>query len=96
MYKAVLFDAYGTLLDVDAAAANLAATNRFPELATLWPELSTLWRARQLNYTWLRSLSHSYEPFWQLTCDALDYAMEACNLEGTGYAHSASGFIQRA
>jgi len=82
MYKAVLFDAYGTLLDVDAAAANLAATNRFPELATLWPELSTLWRARQLNYTWLRSLSHSYEPFWQLTCDALDYAMEACNLKG--------------
>ena len=81
MYKAVLFDAYGTLLDVDAAAANLAATNRFPELATLWPELSALWRARQLNYTWLRSLSHSYEPFWQLTCDALDYAMEACNLE---------------
>ena len=81
MYKAVLFDAYGTLLDVDAAAANLAATNRFPELATLWPELSALWRARQLNYTWLRSLSHSYVPFWQLTCDALDYAMEACNLE---------------
>ena len=81
MYKAVLFDAYGTLLDVDAAAANLAATNRFPELATLWPELSALWRARQLNYTWLRSLSHSYEPFWHLTCDALDYAMEACNLK---------------
>ena len=80
MYKAVLFDAYGTLLDVDAAAANLAAAKRFPELATLWPELSALWRSRQLNYTWLRSLSNSYEPFWQLTCDSLDYAMEACNL----------------
>ena len=81
MYKAVLFDAYGTLLDVDAAAANLAAAKRFPELATLWPELSALWRSRQLNYTWLRSLSNSYEPFWQLTCDSLDYAMEAYNLE---------------
>ena len=81
MYKAVLFDAYGTLLDVDAAAANLAATKRFPELEDLWPELSALWRSRQLNYTWLRSLSHSYAPFWQLTCDALDYAMEACGLE---------------
>jgi len=80
MYKAVLFDAYGTLLDVDAAAANLAATNRFPKLAASWPELSALWRSRQLNYTWLRSLSHSYAPFWQLTCDALDYAMEACDL----------------
>ena len=59
MYKAVLFDAYGTLLDVDAAASNLAATNRFPELAKLWPDLAALWRSRQLNYTWLRSLSHT-------------------------------------
>ena len=63
MYKVVLFDAYGTLLNVDAAAANLAATNRFPELAKLWPELAALWRSRQLNYTWLRSLSHRYAPF---------------------------------
>ena len=81
MYKAVLFDAYGTLLDVDAAAARLAATNRFPELKTLWPDLAALWRSRQLNYTWLRSLSHSYAPFWQLTCDALDYALEALKLD---------------
>ena len=81
MYKVVLFDAYGTLLDVDAAASNLAATNRFPELAKLWPDLAALWRSRQLNYTWLRSLSHRYAPFWQLTCDALDYAMETFDLE---------------
>ena len=81
MYKVVLFDAFGTLLDVDAAAASLAKTNRFPKLASLWPELSALWRARQLNYTWLRSLSHSYAPFWKLTCDALDYAMEAYDLK---------------
>ena len=50
MYKVVLFDAYGTLLDVDAAAANLAATNRFPELAKLWPEL-----AAPVSYTHLRA-----------------------------------------
>ena len=81
MYKVVLFDAYGTLLDVDAAAANLAATNQFPKLAKLWPDLAALWRSRQLNYTWLRSLSHTYAPFWQLTCDALDYAMETFDLE---------------
>ena len=81
MYKAVLFDAYGTLLDVDAAAAKLAATDRFPELKTLWPELAAIWRSRQLNYTWLRSLSHSYAPFWQLTCDSLDYALEALQLD---------------
>ena len=81
MYKAVLFDAYGTLLDVDAAAAKLAATGRFPELNTVWPELAALWRSRQLNYTWLRSLSHSYAPFWQLTCESLDYALEALQLD---------------
>lgn len=81
MYKAVLFDAYGTLLDVDAAAAKLAATGRFPELKTLWPELAAIWRSRQLNYTWLRSLSHSYAPFWQLTCDSLDYALESLQLD---------------
>lgn len=80
MIKAVLFDAYGTLLDVDAAAAELAASGQFPELTKCWPELAAIWRARQLNYTWLRSLSHSYQPFWQVTCDALDYAMEALSL----------------
>ena len=40
-----------------------------------------LWRSRQLNYTWLRSLSHSYAPFWQLTCDSLDYALESLQLD---------------
>ena len=80
MIKAVLFDAYGTLLDVDAAAAQLAASGQFPVLTKSWPELAAIWRTRQLNYTWLRSLSHSYQPFWQVTCDALDYAMEALSL----------------
>jgi len=77
MIKAVLFDAYGTLLDVDAAAAQLAGSGRFPKLQSCWPELASIWRTRQLNYTWLRSLSGSYKPFWEITSDALDYAMEA-------------------
>jgi len=80
-YKAVLFDAYGTILDVDSAAAKLAASGRFPALADRWPELAALWRARQLNYSWLRSLSGDYIAFWQITCDALDYALEALGLE---------------
>ena len=80
MYKAILFDAYGTLLDVDAAAANLAATGRFPPLAKCWPELAALWRARQLHYSWLRSLSGCYISFWQITCDSLDYALQALDL----------------
>ena len=77
MIKAVLFDAYGTLLDVDAAAAQLAGSGRFPKLQSCWPELASIWPTRQLNYTWLRSLSGSYKPFWEITSDALDYAMEA-------------------
>ena len=80
MFKAVLFDAYGTLLDVDAAAAQLADTGRFPQLQKCWPELAAIWRSRQLNYSWLRSLSRSYTPFWEITADALDYAMEALGL----------------
>ncbi|MGB1553038.1 MAG: haloacid dehalogenase, partial [Candidatus Puniceispirillaceae bacterium] len=70
MFKAVLFDAYGTLLDVDAAAAQLARTGRFPQLQECWPELAAIWRSRQLNYSWLRSLSRSYKPFWEITADA--------------------------
>ncbi len=83
MIKAVLFDAYGTLLDVDSAAVRLARSGQFPALDECWHDLSALWRARQLNYTWLRSLSGEYQSFWQITCDALDYAMEALKLSDT-------------
>jgi 2-haloacid dehalogenase len=81
MYKVVLFDAYGTLLDVDSAAANLAESGTYPSLSKVWPELSALWRSRQLNYSWLRSLSGSYKPFWEITEDALDYAMASLGLD---------------
>ena len=81
MYKVVLFDAYGTLLDVDSAAANLAGSGTYPALSDVWPELSALWRSRQLNYSWLRSLSGSYKPFWEITEDALDFAMDSLGLD---------------
>ena len=81
MYKAVLFDAYGTLLDVDSAAANLAASGAYPSLGEVWPDLAALWRSRQLNYSWLRSLSGTYQPFWEITKDALDFAMETLGLD---------------
>ena len=81
MYKVVLFDAYGTLLDVDSAAANLAGSGTYPALSDVWPELSALWRSRQLNYSWLRSLSSSYKPFWEITEDALDFAMDSLGLD---------------
>lgn len=70
--KACVFDAYGTLFDVHSAVDRYEA--RFGEQAKA---VSELWRMKQLQYTWLRSLMGKYVSFWQLTGDALDYAMEA-------------------
>jgi 2-haloacid dehalogenase len=69
--KVVIFDAYGTLFDVHSAVARHAAA--------IGPEagrLSELWRAKQLEYSWVLSLIHRYEPFWLLTERALDHAFE--------------------
>jgi 2-haloacid dehalogenase len=71
MTKSVyVFDAYGTLLDVNSAVAQHAAAVG-PDAA----RLSELWRAKQLEYSWVYSLLGHYEPFWDLTTRALDYAM---------------------
>jgi len=70
--KAVAFDAYGTLFDVHAPAAQLAE-----EIGPTASAISEMWRQKQLQYTWLRSLMGAYADFWQVTQDALDYAMEA-------------------
>jgi 2-haloacid dehalogenase len=69
--QACVFDAYGTLFDVNSAAS--AAQS---ELGENWRPLADLWRAKQLQYTWLRSLSGRYADFWQVTGDALDFAMQ--------------------
>ncbi|MBT4491480.1 MAG: haloacid dehalogenase type II [Rhodospirillaceae bacterium] len=73
---ACVFDAYGTLFDVNAAAQHCAA-----DLGDKWQPLAELWRGRQLQYTWLRSLMKNYADFWQVTGDALDFAMDALDLE---------------
>ena len=70
--RGCVFDAYGTLFDVHSAV-NSCATKIGPVHA----ELSALWRKKQLEYTWLRSLMNHYVDFWQVTGDALDYAMDA-------------------
>ena len=70
--KACVFDAYGTLFDVHSAVGMLR-----DEVGPHHAELSMLWRTKQLEYTWLRSLMHAHCDFWQLTSDALDYAMDA-------------------
>lgn len=70
-----VFDAYGTLFDVHAAAAELR-----DEIGPNADQLSATWRTKQLEYTWLRSLIPSYKPFWEVTQDGLDYAMEETGL----------------
>ena len=74
--KACVFDAYGTLFDVHSAAARLR-----DDLGPKADELSILWRQKQLEYTWLRSLMGRHEDFWQVTGDALDYAMRRLEME---------------
>ena len=73
---ACVFDAYGTLFDVNAAAAQCAA-----ELGDTWQPLADIWRTKQLQYTWLRSLMDRYVDFWQVTGDALDFAFASLGLE---------------
>ncbi|WP_237154874.1 haloacid dehalogenase type II [Oryzibacter oryziterrae] len=67
-----LFDAYGTLFDVHAAVRKHAAG-----LGPDAQRLSDLWRAKQLEYSWIRSMTGTYRDFWQLTEDALDTAFAA-------------------
>ena len=74
---ACVFDAYGTLFDVAAAAAHCE-----DELGENAAALSALWRTKQLEYTWLRSLMNEYVEFWQITGDGLDYALETLGLNG--------------
>jgi len=70
--EACVFDAYGTLFDVHSAVARHRA--RLGEQADA---VSELWRAKQLQYTWLRSLMSRHADFWQVTGDALDYALDS-------------------
>ena len=75
----LVYDIYGTLLDVDAAARKVAERN--PEFAKHWVQLSNAWRQRQLSYSWLRSLMGRYIPFWQITTEALDVTMGEMGLD---------------
>jgi 2-haloacid dehalogenase len=75
-----VFDAYGTLFDVAAAARVAAEQPGQSELAKVWPKLAADWRAKQLQYTWLRAVTGDHTTFWQVTQDGLDWAMEASGL----------------
>ena len=82
--KACVFDAYGTLFDVAAAARIAAAEPGNEALEEVWPKLAADWRLKQLQYTWLRAVSDNHTDFWQVTQDGLDWALEASGIgDGT-------------
>lgn len=78
--NACVFDAYGTLFDVAGAARAAAAQDEGADWVAHWPQLAADWRRKQLEYTWLRALSGTHADFWQVTADALDWALDAAEL----------------
>ena len=77
-----VFDAYGTLFDVAAAARMAAAEPGRDALAACWQKLANDWRLKQLQYTWLRAVADAHTDFWEVTQDGLDWALENNGLTG--------------
>jgi len=73
--KAVVFDAYGTLFDVNSAAEKCK-----DKIGTKWEAFANFWRTTQLEYTWLRSLMKRHKNFWEITEDSLDKSMRVFNI----------------
>tara|TARA_Y100000591_G_scaffold323750_1_gene342062 strand:- start:466 stop:1125 length:660 start_codon:yes stop_codon:yes gene_type:complete len=74
--KAVVFDAYGTLFDVNSAAKKCKS-----KIGDKWESFASFWRTTQLEYTWLRSLMKRHKDFWQITEDSLDKSMRVFNID---------------
>ncbi len=74
--KAIIFDAYGTLFDV-----NSAAEKSKDRIGDKWKGFANYWRTTQLEYTWLRSLMERHKDFWQITEDSLDKSMKAFDID---------------
>ena len=74
--KAIIFDAYGTLFDVNSAAEKCK-----DKIGDKWEGFANFWRTTQLEYTWLRSLMKRHKNFWQVTGDSLDKSMNAFNID---------------
>ena len=75
-----IFDAYGTLFDVAAAARRAASEPGREAFAKVWVKVATDWRLKQLQYTWLRAIMDAHTDFWEVTQNGLDYALEASDL----------------
>ena len=76
--KAIIFDAYGTLFDVNSAAEKCKE-----KIGNKWEGFANYWRNTQLEYTWLRSLMKRHKDFWQITEDSLDKSMKLYNIDNS-------------
>jgi len=76
--KAIVFDAYGTLFDVNSAAEKCKG-----KIGDKWEGFANFWRTTQLEYTWLRSLMKRHKDFWQITEDSLDKSMKYFKIDSS-------------
>ena len=76
--KAIIFDAYGTLFDVNSAAEKCK-----DKIGDKWESFANYWRTTQLEYTWLRSLMKRHKDFWQVTEDSLDKSMKTYEIDSS-------------
>ena len=76
MVNICIFDAYGTLFDVTSATRIVANEEKYSSFPNHSVKVSNSWRIKQLEYSWLRNIMHEYIDFWQITKDALDFALE--------------------
>ena len=76
--KAIIFDAYGTLFDVNSAAEKCK-----DKIGDKWEGFANYWRTTQLEYTWLRSLMNRHKDFWQITEDSLDKSMKTFGINAS-------------
>jgi 2-haloacid dehalogenase len=74
--KAIIFDAYGTLFDVNSAAEKCK-----DKIGDKWEGFANYWRTTQLEYTWLRSLMNRHKDFWQVTEDSLEKSMKVFKID---------------
>ena len=76
--KAIIFDAYGTLFDVNSAAEKCKV-----KIGDKWEDFANYWRTTQLEYTWLRSLMNRHKDFWKITEDSLDKSMKFFKIDNS-------------
>ena len=76
MKKYMIFDAYGTLLDINSPVKNFLKQNKNNILEQRWELLCNIWREKQISYTWLLNITNSYYDFLTVTKNSLKYALD--------------------